>query len=228
MEHEMTQINSSILHGYFDEVVNQKQVDLLPRYLSEKFIGHGTPYVGMGVMIDDTSGVKVTIRLVSPGSPAEGKLMVGDEILRVFDGERTYETFDELREPIWGQGALGTSLTVWVRRQEAEREITVVRGLVQGLEIPYEVPEAGFREFFKEWPDLNVRLVQVMETGDLVAYHAENQGHNTRYGRSAVWAEFGFVRIQHGKITDWWSIENTLAQFRQLGYTIHEPPLAKV
>jgi hypothetical protein len=223
----MTQTNSSILRSYFDEVVNQKRVDLLPKYISEEFIGHGAPYVGLGVMPDDSSGVKVTIRLVFPGGPAEGKLMAGDELLRVFDGQRTYQTFDELREPAWGQGVLGTSLTVWVRRQEAEHEITLMRGLVKGPEFPYHVVVASYPEFLKEWPDQKARLVHVIETGDLVAYRAENQGLNARYGRSAVWVESGFVRIQHGKITDWWSVEDTLSQFRQLGYTIHEPPLAK-
>jgi predicted ester cyclase len=223
----MTQTNSSILHGYFDEVVNQKHLDAIPKYMSEKFIGHGTPYVGMGLMIDESSGEKVIIQLVHQGSPAEGKLMVGDEILRVFDGERTWSTFEELRQSIWGQGMLGSSLTVWVRRDKAEHEIKLVRGLVQGFEFPYRLVESGNREYFKEWPDLKARLVNVIEAGDLVAYHAENQGHNARYGRSAIWAEFGFVRFQDGKIIDWWSVEDGISQFKQLGYTILAPALAK-
>jgi hypothetical protein len=223
----MTQTNSSILRSYFVEVVNQKRLDLIPKYFSQDYTGHSTPYVGVGMMADDSSGVKLTIRLVTPGGPAEGKLMVGDEILRVFDGERTYNTFDELRQPVWGQGALGTPLILWVRRGEEEQEITLVRGLVEAFEYPYDLLELGFREFFKEWPDLNTSLLNVIEAGDLVAYHAENQGQNARYGRAAVWAEFGFVRIQHGRITDWWSAEDTFAQYRQLGYTIHEPALGK-
>ncbi len=224
----MSQTNSSILRSYIDEVANQKHLDLIPKYFSEKFIGHGTPYVGMGLMIDDSSGVKVTIQSVYPGSSAEGKLKVGDEILRVFDGERTWNSFEELRQSLWGQGALGSSLTVWVRRDKAEHEITLVRGLVKGFEFPYHQMEPGMREFYKEYPDLKARLVNVIEAGDLVAYQIENQGHNARYGRSAVWAEIGFVRFQDGKITDWWSVEDTVSQFKQLGYTILAPALVKV
>lgn len=223
----MTQTNSSILRGFVDEVANQKRLDLLPKYLSEKYVGHGTPYVGLGIAPDSSDGVKVTVQLVNPGSPAEGKLMVGDEILRVSDGERTWDTFEELSQPAWGQGVLGTSLTLWVRRAEVEHEIILVRGLVPGFELPYHVLESGWREWLKDWPDMETRLVKVIETGDLVAYHAENKGHNARYGRTAVWAEFGFVRVQDGKITDWWSAEDTFSQFKQLGYTIEEPAVVK-
>jgi hypothetical protein len=224
----MAQTNSDILRGYIEEVGNQKNLDLIPKYLSEKYIGHGTPYVGMGMMFDDTSGDKVIIQMIYPGCPAEGKLMVGDEILRVFDGERTWKTYEELRQGFWGQGVTGTPVTIWVRREKVEHEITILRGLVQAFEFPYKLLEPAIREYYKDWPDLKSRLVNVIESGDLVAYHAENQGHNVRYGRSAIWAEFGIVRIQDGKITDWWSAEDTFSQIKQLGYNITEPPLAKV
>jgi hypothetical protein len=46
-------------------------------------------------------------------------------------------------------------------------------------------------------------------------------------GRAAVWAEFGFVRVQHGKITDWWITEDTFSQFTQLGYTIEGPAVGE-
>jgi hypothetical protein len=151
--------------------------------------------------------------------------MVKDEIIRVFDGERSYETFEELRESLWGQGVLGTSITIWMRRDNIEHEITIKRGLVQSFEYSYDLLESGFREFYKDWPDLKTRLVNAIESGDLVAYYVENQGTNTRYGCSALWAEFGFVRIQDGKITDWWSVEDTFSQFKQLGYIVHEPVL---
>ena len=223
----MPQTNSSVLRGFFDEVVNQKRLDLLPKYFSEKYVGHGTPYVGVGIAPDFISETKVTVQVVNPDGPAAGKLMVGDEILHVSDGERTWETFDELRQSAWGQGVLGTSLTMWVRREGVEHEISLVRGLVQGFEFSYRFVEDGMPEWFKDWPDLEIRLLRVMESGDLVAYQAENQGYNALYGRSAVWAEFGFVRVQDGKITDWWSAEDAFSQMKQLGYTIEDPPLVK-
>jgi hypothetical protein len=223
----MTQTNSDILRGFLDEVINRRRLDLLSKYLSEKYVGHGTPYVGLGIATDDSDGVKVTVGLVNPGSPAEGKLMAGDEIVRVSDGERIWETFEELSRSPWGPGVLDTPLTMWVRREGAEHEITLMRGLVPGFEFPYHFVESQMPEWLKDWPDLEIHLVRVIEIDDLVAYHAENKGYNARYGRSAVWAEFGFVRVQDGKITDWWSAEDTFSQFQQLGYTIEEPTVAK-
>src|SRR5512144_1989612 len=93
----MSQNNISIVQGYFDEVVNQKRLDLIPKYFSEKFVMHGSPYVGMGMMNDSSSGDKLIVQQIFPGSPAEGKFEVGDVILRAADSNRTWNTFEELR-----------------------------------------------------------------------------------------------------------------------------------
>ena len=223
----MSQTNGSVLRGFFEEVLNQRNPDLLSKYFSDNYIGHVTPYVGVGVGPDFSSGEKVIIRMVVPGGPSDGKLMVGDELLRISDGDCTWETFDEIRNSTWGHGPLDTAFTVWVRREGQEHEITLTRGLIQGVDIPYHFVEDGISELFETWPDWHSRLVQVLEVGDLVAYHAEHQGYNARFGRSAVWSEFGFVRVQGGKITDWWSNEDLYSQYKQLGYTIEEPSLAK-
>ncbi len=224
----MTQTNISILHDYFIEVINQKHLDLISKYVSEKFIGHGSPYVGMGVMTDDSSGDKIIIQAVYPGSPAEGKLKVGDEILSACEGDRTWQTYEELRMGgLWGQGAIGTTLSVCVLRQNAEIEINITRGLVKGFEYYYKMVEEGTRSFFKEYPDVKTNLVNVIESGDLVAYQAEYQGQNVHYGRSSAWTEFGFVRIQNSKITDWWSSDEAVSQIKQLGYTILAPVMVK-
>lgn len=224
----MTQTNSAILQGYIDEVINQKRLDLIPKYFSEKFISHGMPYVGLGVMPDISSGSKVIVQKINPNSPAADKLMEGDEILRVTDDGHTWATFEELRNgSLWGQGVIGTSLIVRVRRGNVEKDISIVRGLVKGFEFPYEFQESGMREYFKDWPDLKTRLVNMIEAGDMVAFHAESQGHNARYGRSAVWSEFGFVRFKDGKITDWWNSEEEVSVLRQLGYAIRAPELVK-
>jgi hypothetical protein len=224
----MSQTNNSIVESYFDEVINQKCLDLIPKYFSEKFVMHGSPYVGMGMMPDASSGEKVIVQKVFPGSPAEGKFEKGDVILRVVDSNRTWNTFEELRNGgLWGQGAIGTPLTVLVQRGNQEKEITLERGLVQGAEFPYELQEPGMRDMFKEWSDMKCSLVHVIESGDQVAFHARYQGQNMRYGRSAVWSEFGFIRLKDGKFTDWWSSDESVSEYRQLGFSIMAPEMVK-
>jgi C-terminal processing protease CtpA/Prc len=133
----MTQINISILRGFFDEVINQKHLDLLPKYMSDKYIEHGSSYVGIGITFDASYTDKLIIQVIKPGGPADGKLKVGDEILQVTDGERTWRTYQELRYGgMWGQGVMGTSFSICVLRANAEQEIQLTRGLVQGFNSP--------------------------------------------------------------------------------------------
>jgi predicted SnoaL-like aldol condensation-catalyzing enzyme len=219
--------NSDVLRGYFKEIDNQKKLDRLSVYVSEQVVGHNPPYVGLGVINDDSDGKNIIVRRVNSGGPADGKLQVGDVIVRVMDGGRTFRTYQELRSFVWGQGVLGTPVTLWVQRGGVEHEITIKRGLVQGLEGTFQFWQTGMPMYFKEWPDLHTDVIHVVEAGDLVAYYCEHQGHNSVYGRSAVWEESGIVRIQNGKITDWWSTENTLSQMKQLGYTLREPETVK-
>ncbi len=225
----MAQSDINILQRYFDEVINQKRLDLIPRYFSESFVGHGTPYVGMGFVPDSTSGTMVVVRKINPNSPAAGKLMEGDVILRAREGEHSWETFEQLRYGgLWGQGVAGTSLTLWVRRGNEEKEINITRALIQGFQFPYNLHEPMMRDFFKEWPDVKVRLVNVIESGDMVAFHADYQGHNTVFDRSAMWSEFGFMRFKDGKITEWWGSDEAVSTLKQLGYSVRAPEMVKV
>ncbi len=224
----MIQTNINILQDYFDEVINQKHLDRISKYMSENYIEHGYPYVGLGLMIDSTGGDKIIIMAIVPGSPAYGKLMVGDEIILAYDGDNTWKTYDELRQGgVWGQGEVGTCITVRLLRDNAEHEIDIIRGLVEGFEGHYDMVEKWLGEYLTEYPDLKARLIHVIESGDLVAYQLECQGYNTRYGRSAVWAEFGFVRIVDGKITEKWTSDETVSELKQLGYTLIAPIMVK-
>ena len=54
----MPQTNSDVLRGFIEEVGNQQRIDLLPKYVSEEYVGHGTPYVGLGFAPDYSSGVR--------------------------------------------------------------------------------------------------------------------------------------------------------------------------
>ena len=225
----MAQSNIDVVRGYFEDVINQKRLDRISKYFSEQYIDHRAPYAGLGMMIDDTSGDRVIVREVYHDSPAAGKLKAGDEILLAYDGDNTWKTYEELRQGgVWGQGESGTCISVKVRRDGGEHEVDIIRGLVKGFEGRYDMLEMGMGEFFKEYPDLKTRLMHVIESGDLVAYHIEFQGNNTRYGRSALWTEFGFARIKDGRITEQWSSDEGISMLKQLGYALVAPTYVKV
>ena len=54
-----------------------------------------------------------------------------------------------------------------------------------------------------------------------------NRGTNADYNQPALWAESGIVRFEDEKITEWWSVEDDLSLYRQLGYEIKEPTLER-
>ena len=73
------------------------------------------------------------------------------------------------------------------------------------------------------WPDMENKIDLLIQDGDYLAYFTTSKGTNTDFNRSAIWADCGIVRLKEGKITEWWSVEDTLSQYRQLGYLVKEP-----
>jgi len=76
--------NIEIIQDTFEQIVNQKKIDLWDQFFSTHYIARGAPYLGMGFS-RDTSGHMHLIDMVVPGSPADGKLQVGDVLIWVED-----------------------------------------------------------------------------------------------------------------------------------------------
>jgi len=74
--------NVEIIQDTIEQVVNQKKIDIWDQYFSQDYISRGAPYIGMGFS-SDSSGNKHIINMIARGSPADGKLQVGDELLWV-------------------------------------------------------------------------------------------------------------------------------------------------
>jgi predicted SnoaL-like aldol condensation-catalyzing enzyme len=75
----------------------------------------------------------------------------------------------------------------------------------------------------KHWPDLHTQIELIFEAGDMVTCYAVNSGTNVEFGRSAIWGEIDIFKVQNGKITEVWSMENTYGQLKQLGFEVREP-----
>ncbi|MEJ2736997.1 MAG: hypothetical protein P8189_26115, partial [Anaerolineae bacterium] len=71
--------NVEIIQDTIEQIVNQKEIDKWDQYFSPDYISRGAPYIGMGFS-RDTSGNKHIIDMIAPGSPADEKLQVGDEL----------------------------------------------------------------------------------------------------------------------------------------------------
>ena len=220
----MAKTNKQIFEEFIEKVLNPQRFELIHEYLTEESVSHAPPYVGMGFMIDDTSGDKVFIQEIAPNSPAAAHLQEGDEIVKGSDESGVFETYEQLKTSIWGQGKIGTPITLTIRREEKVFDVTFTRDRITGFDtILSDTLELWKHYMHNTWPDQKSEITFLVEEGDLVAYYLLITGTNADYNQPAVWAESGIVRFKDGKITDWWSVEDGLSQFKQLGYRIDEP-----
>ena len=220
----MTRTNLDIVKGYIEEVINQKHFERLSEFCSEDCVTHSPPYVGLGITADDSSGVRVTLTQIAPHGPAAGHLQVGDELVRIHDNDRAWETFDEIKNGLWGQGILGTELFVTVRRHGNLLTIPLKRSRIDEFDIKLSEAWATVEPYFRKyWPDLQMEIKEIFEAGDMVTCYAVNSGLNLEHNRPAIWGEIDIFKVKNGEITEIWSIENTFSELKQLGYQITEP-----
>ncbi len=220
----MSRTNKETVQGYYEEVINKKLFDRYDEYFTEESVFHNPPYVGMGLSTDDTSGDKVFIKSVAKGGPAEGYLLPGDQLLRVSDEKDTWETYKQLREADWGQGVIGTPVSIRVLRGGKIVDVQLKRGTVQS----FDNRAFDFKEIFrysvtKIWPDQKVTIEHLIEEGDLVMAHGLGSGTNMDYHSHAIWEFIELFRVRDGKILENWSVENSYSELKQLGYKIVPP-----
>jgi len=220
----MSKTNIKVVEDYIEQVINQKKLERLPDFCSEDCVSHAPPYVGLGGNFDDSSGEKLVLTQIAPNSPMDGQLQIGDELIRVKNGDRIWETFDELRKGLWARGLAGTEICVTVHRHGNTISIPLNLEQIDNFDL-------NMHEFFKivipylqqYWTDLKMEIKEIFGAGDMVACYAINHGTNTEYSRSAIWGEMNIFKLKDGKITEIWSVENTFEELQQLGYQVTEP-----
>jgi len=216
--------NIHIVQECIEQIFNAKRFDRIYDYYSEQCIFHSPPYVGLGIFPDDSSGEQLVIKSVAANGPAAGKVQVGDVLLRASDANGTWESYDQLRIGLWGQGKLGTEVTLTLLREGESFEVTIVRGRVEGFDNTMaDVRDVWQHYLQEEIPDLQTEINQILASGDLVAYFATNTATSAIYHQSTVWTECNILRIDNGKIVEWWGVEDLLGQWRQLGFRMMEP-----
>ena len=218
----MSRTNKEVVLGFIEEVFNQKRLDRFDEYFAVNSVFHSGSYVGLGINGDDSSGEKIVLIEIAPGSPADGKLLIGDELIQVQDQQYTWDTFDGLKASVWAWGAIGTPLTIRVRRDGQIVDIGLKRGMIRGWTQPIH-KELFHQYLLVDWPDLKQTVDCILEDGDRVAVYLTNMGTHAKLGRQAVWSEFDLYRVDNGKIVDAWGLEDYCGQLKQLGYNIELP-----
>ena len=220
----MSKTNVQIVQEFIEEVYNKKRYDRAFEYCTEDYVLHIAPYIGIGADWDDRSGDKHVLVDVAPNGPAAGNLQIGDELVRVTDGQKTLGTFQELKEIAWGQGAMGTSITVTVNRGGTIMDVILTRGRVEGFDVVLSQSLDRWKDYIlKYWPDSHAEIQKIFGDSDYVACYSINSGTHQGYRRSAFWADCSMYRLENGKIVESWGVEDSFSQMKQLGYQINEP-----
>jgi len=210
--------NVEIIQDVIEQVVNQKKIELWDQYFSQDYVSRGAPYVGMGFSVDSSGNTHI-IDIIVPGSPAEGKLQVGDELLWVEDEHQRWATYEEIK-----QGIRGRKYKVGVRRGNQTLEYKLTRDVFRGFDTHTDQAKSDLREFMtKEIPDLEATIKLILADGDMVVSLLEYRGTHATLEREAVWREAWFVRLSEGKIVEGWPVLDESAYCRQLGYQLIPP-----
>ncbi|MCX6092270.1 MAG: ester cyclase [Candidatus Bipolaricaulota bacterium] len=213
--------NAEIVRDVLEQVVNQKKIDAWDQYFSPDYIARGAPFIGMGFS-RDTSGNKHKIDAISPGSPAEGKLEIGDKLVWVEDERQRWATYEDIAQGL--QRYWGSKLKLGVRRGKETLEVELTRGLMRGFDTKSAQAKSEMQEFMtNEIPDLRVDIKLTLADGDMVTCLMEYRGTHATYKREALWREIWVVRHSEGKIVESWPLPDVDAYLRQLGYQSISP-----
>ena len=140
----MEEKNIQIVRASIEHVINAKRFDRLYEYYSEQCLLHTAPYVGLGLFPEESSGERMVVKSVAANAPATGKVQVGDVLVRASDANGTWESFDQLRTGLWGQGMLGTPVTLTLQRDGKTVEVTLKRARVEGF-------DNRLSDFYETW-----------------------------------------------------------------------------
>jgi predicted ester cyclase len=210
--------NVEIIQDVIEQIVNQKKIDKWDQYFSADYISRGAPLIGMGFVRDSSENQHI-INMVIPGSPADGKLQAGDELLWVADDHQRWTTYEEIE-----QGIRGRQYTLGVRRGNQTLEYELTKDLLKGFDTHTDQAKSDMRTFMTiEFPDLRAAIKLILADGDMVVCLLEYRGNHANFKREAVWREAWFVRLSEGKIIEGWPVIDESSFFRHLGYQLIPP-----
>ena len=120
-------------------------------------------YVGFGFNWDPREN-EMRVGRVTPNSPADGVLEVGDLILEVIGIKATPENFGKL--PF--RGLPGKKITAVIDRNGVELVISIARGTVRGEITKTQVLENMNSGDADSWPAKKFRIIEVLSKNNIV------------------------------------------------------------
>ena len=120
-------------------------------------------YVGFGFTWDPREN-EMRVGRVTPNSPADGALEVGDLFLEVNGVKAIPENFESLGF----RGKPGAEIAAVIERKGMKKNITFKRGIVNGRLSKSQVLENINSAEADEWPAKEFRIIDVLSKGNIV------------------------------------------------------------
>lgn len=173
-------------------------------------------YVGFGFTWDPREN-EMRIGRVTPSSPADGVLEVGDLFLEVEGIKATPENFGKL--PF--RGLPGKTITAVIDRNGEELEISIARGTVRGEIKKMQVLENMNSGDADSWPAKKFRIVEVLSKENIVYVlsHA-TQTDNIVDIDFMAYTVTRFMFNEDGKVVEVANLTEDRFVLEQTGYSI--------
>ena len=173
-------------------------------------------YVGFGFNWDPREN-EMRVGRVTPNSPADGVLMVGDLFLEVEGIKVSPENFGKL--PF--RGLPGKKISAVIERDGNEMEISVARGTIRGEVTKTQVLENMNSGDGDSWPAKKFRIIEVLSKDNVVYVlsHATQTDNMVDLDYMA-YTVTRFMFNQEGKVIEVANLTEDRFVLEQTGYTI--------
>ena len=173
-------------------------------------------YVGFGFNWDPREN-EMRVGRVTPDSPADGVLMVGDLFLEVEGIKVSPENFGKL--PF--RGLPGKKISAVIERDGNEMEISVARGTIRGEITKAQVLENMNSGDADSWPAKEFRIIEVLSKDNIVYVlsHA-TQTDNMVDLDFMAYTVTRFMFNEKGKVVEVANLTEDRFVLEQTGYTI--------
>ena len=217
-EHGSSNKNETIASDWVTAGYTGKEVsiNMVEQNMADDGVSVQGRYVGFGFNWDPREN-EMRVGRVTPNSPADGVLEVGDLILEVIGIKATPENFGKL--PF--RGLPGKAITAVIDRNGVELVISIERGTVRGEITKTQVLENMNSGDADSWPAKEFRIIEVLSKDNIVYVlsHATQTDDMVDLDFMA-YTVTRFMFNEDGKVIEVANLTEDRFVLEQTGYTI--------